>query len=88
MEDYFLQHGCRGIAIDKITEILMLGFADDYVLLADSPMELSKKLNALHSYCAVNKLIVNTEKTKIIIFTKSGNSKAKNSSHLNTGTTK
>lgn len=55
----------------------MLGYADDYVILADSHLQLSKQLKTLNSYCKNNKIIVNTEKTKIVIFTRSGNTSAK-----------
>lgn len=42
MDEFFIKYGCRGIPVSRSTEILMLGYADDYVLLADSPSEMVK----------------------------------------------
>lgn len=44
------------ISIDYSTEILMSGYADDYVLFAASLVELNKKLKALYDYCELNNL--------------------------------
>lgn len=76
-EAHFIDYGCKGLSIDSKTEILMLGYVDDFVLLADTPSELVRKLEALFSYCQLNNLVVNINKTKIVIFSKSGNSLAK-----------
>ncbi|XP_043480334.1 uncharacterized protein LOC122510015 [Leptopilina heterotoma] len=76
MEKFFVMHGCKGLSINEFTEILILGYADDYVLLSDSPVELAKKLKVLKTYCESNGLCVNTSKTKIVIFTNSPNSSA------------
>lgn len=51
-------------------EIFLLAYADDLVVLADTPLECSKKLKALSKYCKLNKLEVNIAKTKIMIFSK------------------
>lgn len=77
MQNFFIDRECRGISVDESTEVVMRGFADDYVLLADSPLKLKKKLDVLYDYCEINELLVNTEKTKIVILSKSSNSKAK-----------
>lgn len=42
MEDFFYKKDCRGISINHDIEIMMLGYADDYVMLSDSPLELHK----------------------------------------------
>ncbi len=55
-------------------EISSLLWADDILLLSTSEKGLQDKLNVLQSYCADNKLKVNTDKTKIMIFNKSGRS--------------
>lgn len=47
---------------------MMLGYANDYVMFVDSPLELGKKLETLRLYCVENDLNVNTEKTKIVVF--------------------
>lgn len=78
LESFFIERGCRGLSINRISEVLVLGYADDLVFLSDTPVELSRKLKALHDYCVLNKLSVNVQKTKIVIFTRSSNSKVKN----------
>lgn len=82
MEDYFINQDCRGFSIDSSTGILMSGYADYYVLLSDSPLELNKNSKALDDYCALNGLTADSEITKIVIFSKSGNSKAKKYKHF------
>lgn len=62
------------MSITSVVEILLLAYADDIVLLSDSPTELTKKLSALYLYCKDNKLTVNIKKTKIVIFHKGRNS--------------
>ena len=53
-----------------VTNVLM--YADDLVLMSLSKEGLQKCLDDLHSYCKKWKLKVNTDKTKILIFNKSG----------------
>ncbi len=48
--------------------INMLAYADDKLLLSKSKTGLQKSLNALQKYCEKWQLVVNEEKTKIIIF--------------------
>ena len=43
-------------------------YADDMVIFAESAEELQAKLNTLYSYTTKWNLIVNIEKTKIVIF--------------------
>ncbi len=47
-------------------------YADDIVLLSESPEGLLLSIDCLHTYCDQWDLKVNIEKTKIIIFNKSG----------------
>ena len=47
-------------------------YEDDIVVFAESKDELQQSLDALLEYCNRWKLVVNTRKTKIIIFKKSG----------------
>lgn len=49
----------------------MLLYADDLVILSDSPGDLQRKLVLLESYSALNKLEVNIPKTKIVCFRRS-----------------
>ena len=53
-----------------LTNIIM--YADDLVLLSNSKEGLQKCLEVLHVFCKNWKLNVDTEKTKIMIFNKSG----------------
>ena len=52
----------------------VLLYADDSILLAESAEALQDALDALHEYCLLNEIIVNTdqskEKTKIIVFSR------------------
>ena len=59
------------VAIGKyVTNVLM--YADDLVLMSASKEGLQKCLDYLNIYCKKWKLKVNTDKTKILIFNKSG----------------
>ena len=48
----------------------MLLYADDTIILSENERELQAALDRVHTYCALYKLIVNTNKTKIIIFSR------------------
>jgi len=47
-------------------------YADDIVIFANSKEELQLSLNALYEYCQRWKMIVNINKTKVMVFRKSG----------------
>ena len=51
--------------------LFCLLYADDTILLAESPEELQLALNGLYEYCNKWSLSVNLDKTKIVIFSKS-----------------
>ena len=53
-------------------EISCLIWADDILILSESEAGLQRKLNNLSAYCKVNKLEVNTDKTKVMTFNKTG----------------
>jgi hypothetical protein len=55
-----------------ITQILLLMFADDLALLADTAVGLQRQLNLLSDFCNTNKLKVNESKTKIVVFKNGG----------------
>ena len=57
-----------GLSIDVIVL-----FADDMILFGDSHIDLQHRLDMLKSYCDRWDLIVNTEKTKVMVFRKRGN---------------
>ena len=54
------------------TEISCLIWADDILILSETEKGLQAKLDNLAKYCKKNKLEVNTDKTKAMVFTKSG----------------
>ena len=51
-------------------KLLVLFYADDCVIMAESAEELQNALNELNIYCFEWKLTVNVDKTKILIFSK------------------
>ena len=55
-----------------LVEILLLGYADDIVILADSYIAMKKVLKHLYEYCKSNDLEVNLLKTETIVFQKGG----------------
>ena len=50
--------------------LFVLLYADDTIILAESPVELQKALDGMNEYCQLNKLTVNVSKTKIIVFSR------------------
>lgn len=50
--------------------IKVLLYADDLVMLADNPFSLQLQINRLSSFCESWGLLINTQKTKIVIFEK------------------
>ena len=67
---------CENLAIEFIEEatvflrMYVLLYADDTIILAESPKELQKALDALYDYCKVWNLKVNISKTNIVIFSR------------------
>jgi hypothetical protein len=53
-------------------EISCLLYADDVVLLSETEHGLQNSINLLHAHCDSIGLIINTSKSKIIVFSKSG----------------
>ena len=39
IECYLREQGCRGLSLNSLIDILLLAYADDIVLLADTPVE-------------------------------------------------
>ena len=54
------------------TEINCLMWADDIIILSESPEGLQNCLNNLDNYCKKWRLEVNKKKTKVMVFNKSG----------------
>lgn len=60
-----------GLVISN-TIVKVLLYADDIVLLADSPSVLQSMINSLYSYCSQWCLKINLDKSKVLIFRKAG----------------
>jgi hypothetical protein len=85
MEEYFIENGCSnlklfpfgfkmGESIDHLMtmlKLLLILYADDTVIIAETPENLQRGIDCLVAYCDLNKISVNTEKTKILIFNRS-----------------
>ena len=57
-------------SVDEI-KLFLIAYADDQVLFATSPASLQSLITDLENYCNMNKLKINSRKTKIMIFEKS-----------------
>ena len=68
IESEFLKRGCSYINLDNFIRLMVLMYADDTIILADSAENLQLALNALKSYCDTWKLEINCSKTKILVF--------------------
>lgn len=62
---------CDPITINN-TNVSCLMYADDIVLISESAKGLQNCLNKLSKYCDIWNLSVNIDKSKVIIFNKSG----------------
>ena len=63
----------RGVQLfPDLAEILLLMFADDLALISDSIIGLQRLLNILHNFCVIRDLVVNTVKTKVVVFKNGG----------------
>ncbi|XP_044595870.1 uncharacterized protein LOC123272913 [Cotesia glomerata] len=57
---------------NSLTDLCMLLYADDLVLLANTTFDLKRKLTVLRDYCSSNSLSVNLEKIKCVHFRRGG----------------
>ena len=71
LELYLQDRTTCGLSIEEINIILLL-FADDMVIVGNSPEDLQNSLNLLFKYCSDWGLTVNIQKTKIVVFRKRG----------------
>lgn len=71
LELYLQNNANSGIEIYDIVLLILL-FADDMVILGNTPEELQSHLNCLANYCQNWSLEVNSSKTKIMVFRKRG----------------
>ena len=76
LESYLMNKNCQYIPVGKYPElsamlkVLVLLYADDTALLSSSATGLQKCLDTLAEYCDDWKLLVNVEKTKVMIFSR------------------
>ena len=63
-------HGIQ--LLPGLVEIFLLLFADDIVLISDTPRGLQNQLDVLSSACKDLFLHINTDKTKVMVFRKKG----------------
>ena len=69
-ENFLRSRGLEGVDIDGYIDLLL--YADDAVVLAASPVQMRRLICAIESYCISNRLIINTDKTKITYFKRRG----------------
>lgn len=76
IQDYLCNLGCNSLNLPvdnpfkNYLKLLVVLYADDTVLLSDTPEGLQQALNSLQQYCDEWKLKVNESKTKVIVFCK------------------
>ena len=56
--------------LDVYLKLFILLYADDTILMAESPASLQSALDAMAGYCDKWKLCINTSKTKVVIFSR------------------
>ncbi|CAG5082984.1 Similar to X-element\ORF2: Probable RNA-directed DNA polymerase from transposon X-element (Drosophila melanogaster), partial [Cotesia congregata] len=56
LESFLRDNNCEGTNIDGVTDILLLLYVDDLVILAASAVDLQKKIDLLDLYCSKNQL--------------------------------
>lgn len=72
MEKYLRSLGFKGLNIDGFTDVLVLFYADDLVILAENEITLQLMLLAIRDYCDINGLTVNTDQTQVVVFREGG----------------
>ena len=75
LESHFRANSVSGIRLQaendefiSFLKIFILLYADDTVTLSDNELDMQYALNTFEDYCSEWKLIVNIEKTKLVIF--------------------
>ena len=56
--------------LERYFYLFLLLYADDTVVLAESPEKMQKALDALNVYCEVWGLSINVKKTKVVLFSR------------------
>ena len=78
------ESGIRGLQLfPEIIEMLLLLFADDVILLADTIIGLQRQLSILEcDFCDDYHVEVNTVKTKVLVFRNGGNLARRKNGHI------
>ena len=63
-------HSVQGIDLYMYMDLFVMLYADDTILLAESSEDLQLAINGMKLYCEVNKLNINTDKTKVMVFSR------------------
>ena len=71
LEEKLAGDGFKGVEVGML-KLLLLLYADDIVIFSETAEGLQKGLHILKDYCDKWKLIINTSKTKIMVFRKGG----------------
>ena len=71
LEDEFYLKGSTGVDIGMLKLFLLLS-ADDIIIFGNTAQELQTNIDILAEYCNRNRLVVNTGKTKNMIFRHEG----------------
>ena len=69
----------RGVHIWEATEVLLLMYADDIVLVGETIIQLQRKINILEKFCRKYGMKVNLDKTKVMVFRNGGKTAKKES---------
>jgi len=56
--------------VETFTHLFLLMYADDTILLAETAKDMQKAINYLQHYCNIFGLSINTQKTKVLIFSR------------------
>ena len=79
LEEFMISNGATGLNslsskfendLNMYLNLFVLLYADDTVLMSETPEDLQKQLNIFHDYCSYWHLKVNVEKTKVVVFGK------------------
>ena len=65
-----IRNSLREKGMDCYIDLFSLLYADDTIVLGESPQDLQQALNSLFDYCRKWHLTVNTSKTKIMVFSR------------------
>lgn len=66
LELFLRERGVNGISFKEVLKLILLAFADDIVIFADTSEGMTRIFVALLEYCNLKKLTVNTSKTNVV----------------------